>query len=248
MKSAAGKKPRPKNFVCEHPGCGKKFAQRLYILRHGNVHTDGAYTKTLAREFTKKLDTFLSCLDPSKYCKIPLSNGYECEAYTIVSPGKYEKVRWYSWYLQNTGYAATKVTDSSGKRKTVQLHALLVETAEGEQVDHEDQNKLNNTDKNLRPISHGLNARNCKQRVTNTSGYTGVCFDKQPCKWKAQIKTDGKKRHLGLFENTDVGKIAAAEAFDMAVVRLHPNDETARINFPEKRADYLRKLGFISAS
>jgi peptidoglycan/xylan/chitin deacetylase (PgdA/CDA1 family) len=62
----------------------------------------------------------------------------------------------------------------------------------------------------------------------------------------ARIHIDGKQRHLGYFENTDAGKIAAAETFDMAVIKLHPNDETARINFPDKRPDYLRKLGFTS--
>jgi hypothetical protein len=241
--SAAGKKPKPKNFECQHPGCGKGFSARLWLLRHSDVHTDGAYTKSLAREFTKKLDTFLSGGNPPSHCKIPLSDGYECDAYTIVSPERYKEVREYSWYLMNTGYAATKIADSSGKQKTVRLHSMLVETTEGEQVDHEDQNKLNNTGDNLRAVSRNLNARNSKQNANNTSGYTGVCFDKKPCKWKAEIQIDGKNRFLGLFENTDAGKVAAAEAYDMAVVKLHPDDETARINFPEKRPEYLRRLG-----
>jgi hypothetical protein len=125
---------------------------------------------------------------------------------------------------------------------------MLVETTEGEHVDHEDQNKLNNTTKNLRAISRELNARNSKQKETNTSGLTGVSFNKPRGKWQARISTDGKYRHLGLFDNTDAGKVAAAEAYDMAVVQLHPNDETARINFPEKRSEYLHKLGFVASS
>jgi hypothetical protein len=247
-KSAAGKKPQPKNFVCEHPGCEKKFRQRLDLLRHSDVHTDGAYTKSLALEFTKKLDTLLSGPDPPLFCKIPLSNGYECDAYTIVSPERYDEVRHHTWCFQSDGYAMTNITDSSGKRMKVRLHALLVETTENEHVDHEDQNKLNNTDKNLRAVSHSLNARNSKQNANNTSGYTGVDFHKPSGKWRARIKTDGKNRHLGRFENTDAGKVAAAEAYDVAVVKQYPDDETARINFPEKRLEYLRKLGFVASS
>jgi hypothetical protein len=63
----------------------------------------------------------------------------------------------------------------------------------------------------------------------------------------ARIHIDGKNRHLGYFENTDAGKIAAAETFDMAVARLYPDDETVLINFKEKRPEYLRKLGFVTS-
>ncbi len=236
------------NFACPHPGCGKRFSARLWLLRHSDVHTNGAYTKTLAREFTKKLDTLLSGLDPSKYCKIPLSHGYECSAYTIVSPERYKEVSQHSWCLGSDGYAATAITDFSGKQTIVRLHSLLVETNEGEHVDHKDQNKLNNLGDNLRAVSHSLNARNCKQRATNTSGYTGISFDKPSGKWRAKIQTDGKRRHLGRFENTDAGKVAAAEAYDMAVVQLHQDDDTARINFPDKRPDYLLRLGLSGPS
>jgi hypothetical protein len=245
-KSAAGKKPQPKNFACDHPGCGKKFMERRAVLIHFNVHTGGAYTKSLAREFTDKLDILLSGPDPPPHCKIPLSHGYGCSAYTIVSPERYDEVRHHTWCLNGNGYAVTNITDSSGKHKAVRLHALLVETTENKQVDHNNGNKLNNTGDNLRSVSRSLNARNCKQISTNTSGYTGVCFEKRRGKWMARIHIDGKQRHLGYFENTDAGKIAAAETFDMAVIKLHPNDETARINFPDKRPDYLRKLGFTS--
>jgi hypothetical protein len=241
-KSPAGKKPRPRNFVCLHPGCEKKFRDSADLLRHSDVHTDGAYTKSLALEFTKKLDALLSGPDPPLFCKIPLSHGYGCDAYTIVSPGKYDNIREYSWHFQSNGYAVTNITDSSGKHKIVRLHSMLVETTEGEHVDHEDQNKLNNTTDNLRAVSRSLNARNSRQNATNTSGYTGVYFDKRDCKWKAQVKIDGKNRHLGLFENTDAGKVAATEAYDMAVVKQYPNDETARINFPDKRPEYLQRL------
>jgi hypothetical protein len=42
--------------------------------------------------------------------------------------------------------------------------------------------------------------------------------------------------------------VAAAEAYDMAVVQLHQDDDTARINFPDKRPDYLLRLGLSGPS
>ncbi len=67
------------------------------------------------------------------------------------------------------------------------------------QVDHKDHNRSNNTWSNLRAVTHGENARNTSKRSDNTSGVTGVSWDKTRGKWTARIKVDGKYKYLGRF-------------------------------------------------
>ena len=67
------------------------------------------------------------------------------------------------------------------------------------------------------------------------SAYRGVCWDKQPGKWKAQIKEPVTKRvkHLGLFVIED----EAAQAYDDAERSMR--GANAELNFPgpgEKQA------------
>jgi hypothetical protein len=56
--------------------------------------------------------------------------------------------------------------------------------------------------------------------------YQGVTWHKSSNKWEAVIWCDGKKNHLGLFEN----KEQAARAYDRAA-RVH-HGEKEQLNFP----------------
>ena len=70
-----------------------------------------------------------------------------------------------------------------------------------EQIDHINHNKIDNRLFNLREVSHLENDRNHPKQRNNTSGVTGVCWDKHANKWIAQIQVNGKMNHLGLFSN-----------------------------------------------
>ncbi len=52
---------------------------------------------------------------------------------------------------------------------------------------------------NLREVTHTQNQWNHAKRKNNTSGFKGVDFDKQNNKWRAQIRQNSKKLHLGWF-------------------------------------------------
>ena len=67
-------------------------------------------------------------------------------------------------------------------------------------IDHIDQNSLNNAIDNLRHVTRSENQRNKKKQSNNTSGLTGVRFHKASGKWVAEIKVDGERIHLGLFD------------------------------------------------
>ena len=76
------------------------------------------------------------------------------------------------------------------------LHRLAVlymtgETPKG-QVDHINHNGLDNSWNNLRVVLPKLNQQNMSISKANSSGITGVSFDKNRNKWIAQIYTNGK--------------------------------------------------------
>ncbi len=71
----------------------------------------------------------------------------------------------------------------------------------GFQVDHIDHNPLNNRRSNLRVVSLVAQAQNHGIRKDNKSGYFGVYLDKPSGKWKTGIRANGKRTHLGLFDD-----------------------------------------------
>ncbi len=66
-----------------------------------------------------------------------------------------------------------------------------------------DRNKLNNHISNLRYATTSENAMNKTRLSNNTSGTTGVRFVKASNKWRAEIKLDGTRKHLGIFESKE---------------------------------------------
>lgn len=70
-------------------------------------------------------------------------------------------------------------------------------------VDHKDRNGLNNKWDNLRLASDTENARNKSIHNNNTSGYTGVSWNKNKKKWLAHITVNYKTIVIGRFDNID---------------------------------------------
>lgn len=68
------------------------------------------------------------------------------------------------------------------------------------QVDHKDQNWLNNNAQNLRlSTDASVQKINSPIRRDNTSGVTGVSWDEGSKKWKARAKIKNKLTYLGRF-------------------------------------------------
>ena len=88
-------------------------------------------------------------------------------------------------------------------------------------IDHIDQNGLNNRWHNLREVTHQENQKNISLRKNNTSGQTGVSFSKLMGKWGSRITLDGKDVHLGYFENYEDAVKVRKEA--EPVYGYHPN-------------------------
>ena len=71
-------------------------------------------------------------------------------------------------------------------------------------VDHIDGDKTNNKIDNLRLATNSQNGMNrVSLAINNTSGATGVVWNKRRKKWTARITLDRFQKHLGIFANKE---------------------------------------------
>lgn len=106
-----------------------------------------------------------------------------------------------------------------GKLYKAHRLAWLLQTGElpSAHIDHADGISSNNRWANLRLATPSQNLRNARLRSDNKSGFKGVCRYKG--RWLAQIQTNGKCRHLGMFDNPE----DAHAAYMKAAIADEPN-------------------------
>ncbi len=98
--------------------------------------------------------------------------------------------------------------------KTALVHRYLyekyhnIQLQPNQQINHINHIKNDNRIENLEIVSHQQNQQWLKKHKDNTSGYKGVCWHKQSKKWCANIQVNGKKQHLGLFDDIEEAKQA----------------------------------------
>lgn len=143
--------------------------------------------------------------------KIPLSQG----KFALVDDCDYDFLRKFTWCVNN-GYGSRK--DVTGH--DVKMHRVILTRMGFKdflEVDHRNENTVNNRRKNLRPANKSEQSCNRGLRRDNKSGYKGVHFHKLCGKWWAYINKDGQRYNLGFFDNPK----EAARAYNEAAKRLH---------------------------
>lgn len=89
----------------------------------------------------------------------------------------------YKWTLGTWGYAETK-----SKNKCCLMQRLILNEFSTDKIpDHNNRNKLDNRKSNLRIVDKSFNAINTDIRISNTSGVTGVSWNKNANSWRAYI-------------------------------------------------------------
>lgn len=84
-------------------------------------------------------------------------------------------------------------------------------------IDHINGDKLDNRVENLRPATPTQQLWNKPKKEGCSSRYKGVHWHKGTKKWHANIRINGKKVHLGSFDNED----EAGEAFNLKARQIH---------------------------
>lgn len=122
---------------------------------------------------------------------------------------------------RNYYYAERRFNRADGTRSKTSLHRdILGEACKNMLVDHINKNPLDNRRCNLRVVTVSQNAMNQAKQKNRSSKYKGVNLDKEKQhhakKWRAQIKKEGKRIHLGRF----LTEKEAAEAYNKAALEL----------------------------
>ena len=99
-------------------------------------------------------------------------------------------------YKNSEGYLI-----STSNNSHISIHRLIMNFPYNMVVDHINHNKLDNRKENLRTCTHQQNMFNVLLRSNNSSGVTGVCWDKKSNKWLAYITVNKKSINLGYYDN-----------------------------------------------
>lgn len=118
-------------------------------------------------------------------------------------------------YIDDKGYKHVSI---NGKKYLV--HRLIWHIYYGKKpnkpIDHINRNTSDNRIINLRLVTRQQNCLNRGMNKNNTSGVTGVCWNKQNNKWQSQITVNKKSILLGTFLNFEDAVKARKAAEDFA--------------------------------
>jgi AP2 domain len=90
-------------------------------------------------------------------------------------------------WRNNEGYSMTTIEDHTKK-----LHRLLLDCPNHMKVDHINRRPFDNRVHNLRIVTQKMNDRNRKKPMTNTSGFMGVCKNRNS--WVSTITDNNNNK------------------------------------------------------
>ncbi len=183
-------------WLCEC-SCGKStpWVAKGSNIRNGSILSCGCLRKER-----------VSCAN-RKYNKYDLSNEYGIGWTTNTNEefyfdiGDYDLIKEYAWYKYTnpkTKYCSLRTRDRSTRK-----NILMTDLLGCKFYDHIDRNPLNCRRNNLRNVTQQQNATNRSRMSNNTSGFTGVCWDKRRQMWTANICKNYKRIRLGWFEDKE---------------------------------------------
>ena len=156
--------------------CQKHRAQ---INRHGRIIDPTQRTTADKNEYIIKED----------HAEIIIRNKKdEIKAIGLIDLDDVEKCKDIKWTTDGAAYI-------SGSCKKYKLHRFVLNYDGPLQIDHINRNKFDNRKSNLRIVTSFENAQN--------NGKTGVSFDKNANKWKAEYQRYGQYYNAGIYDTKE---------------------------------------------
>lgn len=183
-----GKMCKIKN--CDWAHCAKGLCSKHYsqFKRHG---------KALKRTFRDLNEIIVY----NNYCEIVLYSGRSEQkevARTKIDKEDLEKIKYYKCGKDVHGYCVINFN-----KKQIKLHKFIFGEKSGYEIDHINNDPLDNRKINLRFATRHENSMNTR--------YKGYYWHKQNKKWCAEVMINYKKKFLGCFSKEEDAKKAARE-------------------------------------
>lgn len=181
--------------------CGNEVIVSATHLKSGHTQSCGCIAKDKFLEMVKKYNDYEIQED---YVIMYTQSGNPF----YVDLDDFWKVKNICWYMDN-GYLLGLV---NGKK--IQLHRFIMNCPKDRYVDHigGSDTRNDNRKQNLRIVTMSQNCMNSKRRSTNTSGVTGVCWDKYHRRWHARLEIYGKMVLSKFYDNFEDAVKARKEA------------------------------------
>lgn len=126
-------------------------------------------------------------------------------------------------YLNPDGYLLVTLYDGNNKANTKSIHTFIfysfnpnAKPKRGFEIDHLDNDKLNNRPNNLNQITSRANSTKRSLQKIKSSKYTGVYWDSSRNKWHSSIRINKKTISLGRYAD----EAQAAEAYQAKLKTL----------------------------
>lgn len=141
---------------------------------------------------------------------------------------EYRDLVWLSKYkfyvAKSNGQSKYLIANVKNKNRTIQIHRLILNAPKGYEIDHINNNGLDNRRSNLRIVTHLQNQNNLPKRKDATSIYRGVSYSKERNDWCCYVSYNGIQKNLGRFDS----EIEAAYAYDSFIIK---NNFPKKLNF-----------------
>jgi len=153
--------------------------------------------------------------------------------FAIVDDADYEWLSQHKWYAAqgSSTYYARRMLYGKAEQKEIRMHRAILKPPPGMESDHINGDGLDNRRCNLRTVTRSQNSMNRRNQMNCSSRHKGVSWDSRDCKWRVQIKIDGRGQRLGYFDDEQ----EAARIYNQAAKRLF--GEFARLNILEEVGD-----------
>lgn len=186
--------------------CGNyKDVQQQYLL-NGRIKSCGCYASDKTIEFNKKTKKKYNTYDLTGEYGIGYTSKGE-EFYFDLED--YNLIKDYCWNINKYGYVYANYN-----KKIIRMHRIIMNIDDPLiEIDHIDCHKKHDNRKiNLRYANDTINNINKDLYSNNTSGVTGVYWNKNINKWCPAIRLNNKLTYLGSYNNFDDAVQARKEA------------------------------------
>jgi hypothetical protein len=169
-------------------------------------------------------------IDEPKY--IELTQGYRA----LVDAADYEEINKYKWscivYRGYQPYATTTIYLNKNKSLHIRMHRMIMNPPTNMEVDHINQDTLDNRRQNLRICNHQQNSCNTKvPRARTKPGkvYKGI-NQRASGRWQAKVYSKGVQYNVGDYDTPEEAALAYNEA-----AKIHHGEYALLNEVPDER-------------